>query len=1295
MDLQLMKTLPRLIAAAFVALIALSGSASAQSNPNWTYGYVPTPGQWNAEWGSKQDYLGSPPLLTSGGTMLGPLITAASTTLSAGLNLQPGVAPTSPQNGDLWVTTVGLYVRIAGTTIGPLTEGTSGSFTATTPLVVTFPGGGVVNYSLNFNTSLVKDGSNNLGINLAHSNVFSAVQTINLNAASLPAPLTGTILRVGQVDGTLGRFEIDSFGTNTPAILSGVVGRGTGASPTAVQSGDELASFNSWGYIGAGTLSSTAVAAVRTYASENFSTGHQGSQVCLATTPIASATLANSLCQNNTGGVTIGSPTGGDEGAGKLNVAGGYYVNGAPIAPTSGGANGQILQGVTSSAPVWTATPTLGASGTLGTLAFGNATSGTVTLQPATGALGSSVLSMPAFTDTLAVLAGAQAFTNKTYNGLTLTATTGTFTLTNAKTFSVSNTMTLAAGADGQTFTFPATSATIARTDAGQTFTGVDNFTAPVISGGSITGLTTFGIRSTGAAFDLILASTTAYTAPRTLTINLNDGNETFFLGGPLSFNAAFTTTGSGSAILAFPNITATYTFPTTTATLARTDAGQTFTGTNVFGILQGTSLALGGCTISTNALCVTGSTVLAATTVTGSFTATGLVTNGDLATMLTNTIKGNATSGTASPTDLSIGSCSTGSSALIWTTNTGFGCNTSITAAAVPASGLTGTTLASSVVTTSITTVGTLIGGATGAGFTVALTTSTVTGNLPCANTPALTGDVTTSAGSCATTVANITTGATVAGTLIHTNIAAPSTPTTGKVTVWSDSTDLRFHDKNSAGTIGTTVVASTASANNFATGISVAGVISYAQPAFSNLSGSATCAQLPALTGDITTSAGACATTLATVATAGTTGSSTAIPVITINTKGLTTTITTAAVIAPAGTLSGTTLNATVVTSSLTAVGTIGTGIWQGTAVALGFGGSGQSTVLGARGSSGFNIDEATSVGDTNGTISATDRSYFHTALTAARTDTLPAANSVNAGQILYLIDFRGVASATNTVTVQRAGSDTVNGGTSFTALNSAYGEANCWSDGSSRWTCSTGAGGGGGGVSSVTIAAGTQISVSGTCTITTSGTCTINLNSTTRTRQTFTSGSGTYTTPAGVRSIVVRLVGGGGGGSGTGNGSAGGNTTFGTSLLTGSGGAGSAAGGGATCTGGAATGGDINIVGGTSTAGTTANVSTMGLYGAAGPWGGAGANGYGYSGGSSSGIAASVNSGSGGGGGGTSSGATTLGGGGCAGGYVEKLIASPSATYSYGVGALGSGGTGGGNGGSGIIIVDEFYQ
>jgi hypothetical protein len=49
---------------------------------------------------------------------------------------------------------------------------------------------------------------------------------------------------------------------------------------------------------------------------------------------------------------------------------------------------------------------------------------------------------------------------------------------------------------------------------------------------------------------------------------------------------------------------------------------------------------------------------------------------------------------------------------------------------------------------------------------------------------------------------------------------------------------------------------------------------------------------------------------------------------------------------VTAAAGTLSGATLNATVTASSLTSVGTIATGVWQGTTVAVGYGGTGTST-------------------------------------------------------------------------------------------------------------------------------------------------------------------------------------------------------------------------------------------------------------------------------------------------------------------------------------------------------------
>ena len=64
----------------------------------------------------------------------------------------------------------------------------------------------------------------------------------------------------------------------------------------------------------------------------------------------------------------------------------------------------------------------LGTAGSaVGNIGFRNATSGTITLAPVTGALGTVTLSLPARTDTLVTLAGTEALTNKTLTSPTIT----------------------------------------------------------------------------------------------------------------------------------------------------------------------------------------------------------------------------------------------------------------------------------------------------------------------------------------------------------------------------------------------------------------------------------------------------------------------------------------------------------------------------------------------------------------------------------------------------------------------------------------------------------------------------------------------------------------------------------------------------------------------------------------------------------------------------------------------------------------------------------------------------------
>lgn len=414
-----------LLRLSLLAALALPWAAPAQAQttcPTFTYGLVLTAAQWQACFDGKQNVLGYTPVNKAGDVMLGRLVTAAPGATTAGLNLTPGSTPSNPSNGDLWTTSVGLFVRIAGTTVGPLAGAGGASFAATSPITVSFPSS-VVTY----------------------------------------------------------------------------------ACPTCVTSS------------GGGAITGVA--------------------------PVA------------------------------VSAAGAVSITGAA---------GTVLAGA---APAFTATPTLGASGTPGSLTFGNATSGLLTIQPVAGALGTVTLSLPAATDTLVGKATTDTFTNKTFDtagtgnsfaiaGLAVTANTGTGAMARASNPSLAN-LTVTGSFTATGLVTNAALANPATTVNGQTCT----------LGSSCT----------------VTAAATTITVGTTLVASGNTTRVLFNNAGTLG---EYVITGTGNVVMSAS--------PTLTGTMAAANA--TFAGTVAVTSSSANALAVGPNGTTNPALQVDASTASSAT---------------------------------------------------------------------------------------------------------------------------------------------------------------------------------------------------------------------------------------------------------------------------------------------------------------------------------------------------------------------------------------------------------------------------------------------------------------------------------------------------------------------------------------------------------------------------------------------------------------------------------------------------------------------------------------------------------
>lgn len=185
------------------------------SSPGWTYGYVPTSAEWNDAFASKQDELNYAPVNRAGDSMSGRLVTFGATPSAAGFNVNPGVAPSNPVDGDIWIASAGLYVRINGSSVGPLNTGSVGSVGLAAPAQFT-----VTNSPVTGSGTLTLAWANqNANLLLAGPATGSAAAPgfRALVGADLPAPGPSSLGGVKSIAAVATKF-LTSIGTDgTPA----------------------------------------------------------------------------------------------------------------------------------------------------------------------------------------------------------------------------------------------------------------------------------------------------------------------------------------------------------------------------------------------------------------------------------------------------------------------------------------------------------------------------------------------------------------------------------------------------------------------------------------------------------------------------------------------------------------------------------------------------------------------------------------------------------------------------------------------------------------------------------------------------------------------------------------------------------------------------------------------------------------------------------------------------------------------------------------------------------------------
>lgn len=452
-------------------------------------------------------------------------------------------------------------------------------------------------------------------------------------AAISTALLGAFLLFSGSAFAQVPGSGINFQGPATPGDCPQIVNAGTqkdSGSPCGSGSSVSSLSFGSTGL----TPNSATTGAITVAGTLGFANGGTGQtaytngQLLIGNTLTGGLSLAT-LTQGS--GVTI------TNGNGTITIA----ATGSGGCATSGSATDVLTDngsgGCTSNTTLTFAT---------GTLSLGTNTSlaGAVKMFGSTS--GDGTLTFPAIAGTSSKITFPAGITNFSATGgasevIEQTSTGAAFTVARLACADLSNAGTACTAATGTS------GATVPLLNGANTWTGVQTFTNSDIKLlGSSTGASTFTSANSGASnFTLTFPATTTTMAglgvAETWTALQTFTNSDICLLGSSTGCTTFTSANAGVSNF-------TLTFPAATDTLVTLAASQTLTNKTL------TSPALGG-----------------------SVTGANTIPLSILAQIGTNTVLGNATSGTANVTALSVGTCSGATNALIWTTNIGFGCNT------------------------------------------------------------------------------------------------------------------------------------------------------------------------------------------------------------------------------------------------------------------------------------------------------------------------------------------------------------------------------------------------------------------------------------------------------------------------------------------------------------------------------------------------------------------------------------------------------------------------------------------